>query len=393
MLALLSKSLKGMNGAAISGLDVLTSLSQTEHELAVIYKKAWEMPEFVDGYKIRQCETYPAPRYAKFPLVGDSSYFERIVKWLDSKIFDKSRSKNLENISPAMTFVNSFSSHVIYNSIKENFNWPGTLIIRESPRFIDFKNDGKGINNALNKMKIYENFIFVSSNVMNEWIKLNPLIKEKSHYIPNCAQELEIAQITKQKKSEVRKKLGLPKDKFIAVCVSSIQYRKGQDILVDNFDQILKVAPEIDLYFVGPMGGGEYQKQIYKNAKSDKHAEKIKFLGAKTNAKEYIYAADVFVLPTRAEALPRVILEAMLLKIPILSTDVDGIPEMIQNGESGFLFPLTNIDKMIDGFGKIYSDRKLCDKFTQNANNRYWSTFSRKHHIKRFADVIEKIVP
>ena len=58
---------------------------------------------------------------------------------------------------------------------------------------------------------------------------------------------------------------------------------------------------------------------------------KVEFIPHQPSAIEYIYAADVLLQPSRSEALPRTILEAMALKTPIVASDVDGIPELVED--------------------------------------------------------------
>ena len=105
----------------------------------------------------------------------------------------------------------------------------------------------------------------------------------------------------------------------------------------------------------------------------------------------FIYAADVLILPTRAEALPRVILEAMALKTPIIATDVDGIPELIENEVDGLLIPPDNSEKLIEAIKWMYKNNEDREKFAEVAHKKYWSYFSRNHQIKRYANLIDEL--
>ena len=119
--------------------------------------------------------------------------------------------------------------------------------------------------------------------------------------------------------------------------------------------------------------------------------KRVEFILHQPNAIEYIYAADVLLQPSRSEALPRTILEAMALKTPIVASDVDGIPELVENNRSAILFSLSNIDKMIEGIHTVYSNDSLRDQITENAHKRYWDYFSRENHIKKYSDFINQI--
>ena len=119
--------------------------------------------------------------------------------------------------------------------------------------------------------------------------------------------------------------------------------------------------------------------------------KRVEFILHQPNAIEYIYAADVLLQPSRSEALPRTILEAMALKTPIVASDVDGIPELVDNNGSAILFSLSNIDKMIEGINTIYSNHSFRNQITENAHKRYWNNFSRENHIQNYSEFIKQI--
>ena len=115
-------------------------------------------------------------------------------------------------------------------------------------------------------------------------------------------------------------------------------------------------------------------------------------MGHRSNALEYIYAADLLILPSRAEAMPRVILEAMAIETPVVATAVDGIPELIDHEKSGLLFEPEDIGGMIDSIDRIYTNPQMTEQFCSAARAKYWSCFSRIHQKARYRQVLEKIV-
>ncbi len=64
---------------------------------------------------------------------------------------------------------------------------------------------------------------------------------------------------------------------------------------------------------------------------------------------DLLHAADVLAFPSRAEAMPRTILEAMVMKKPIVASDVDGIPELIEDGKTGLLFASGDSQGLLEG--------------------------------------------
>ena len=81
----------------------------------------------------------------------------------------------------------------------------------------------------------------------------------------------------------------------------------------------------------------------------------------------------------------------MALKTPIIASEVDGIPELVEDGISAILFTLSNLDKMIKGINKIFLDDKYKQTLTENALQRYWDYFSREHHIQNYAKFLQQV--
>jgi len=117
----------------------------------------------------------------------------------------------------------------------------------------------------------------------------------------------------------------------------------------------------------------------------------LHFLGEKKNALEYLYAADLLIFPSRAEAMPRVILESMILRTPIISTDVDGIPELITHGQHGLLFRIENSDELAELIYTVSTNRVFSEKLSTNAQMHYWRDFSRQKHASRYKKLLDKI--
>jgi len=120
-------------------------------------------------------------------------------------------------------------------------------------------------------------------------------------------------------------------------CVGSVSYRKGQDIIVNALsntrDEILKMI-HVDIVGAGP------SLQILKQRTTKmKLSNNITFWGNIDNMKvdQILLDADIFILMSRNEGLPISIIEAMRAGLPIISTTISGIPELVENGVNGIL--------------------------------------------------------
>ena len=379
MLTLIAKNIGQGNGASLSALDVLISLGQIDPEMALIYLYKNDIPNELDGKKVLYSQSYLSPR----SIDGTSKFNLKKVSNIVVKPFLMNK---LKNISPRMSFVNSMGSHSLWKPIKEKYNWSGTLIVRESPDLYK----SSSIESILNRFNYYDYFIFVSDLVRKKWLKFSKIDAAKSFYIPNCVWEKRVGEISQNSKSNVKKKLFGNDDQFIAICTGEVKYRKGQDLIIENLKLICNLIPNFKLLLLGRQNQ-TFVKELKSSLKKMNLEKRVEFIPHQPNAIEYIYAADVLLQPSRSEALPRTILEAMALKTPIVASDVDGIPELVEDNTSAILFTLSNIDKMIKGIHTIFSNDSFRNQITEKAYKRYRDNFSREKHIQKYSEFINQI--
>ena len=379
MLTLVAKNIGQGNGASLSALDVLISLGQIDPEMALIYLYKNDIPNELDGKKVLYSQSYLSPR----SIDGTSKFNLKKVSNIVVKPFLMNK---LKNILPRMSFVNSMGSHSLWKPIKEKYNWSGTLIVRESPGLYK----SSSIESILNRFNYYDYFIFVSDLVRKKWLKFSKIDAAKSFYIPNCVWEKRVEEISQNSKSNVKKKLFGNDDQFIAICTGEVKYRKGQDLIIENLKLICNLIPNFKLLLLGRQNQ-TFVKELKSSLKKMNLEKRVEFIPHQPNAIEYIYAADVLLQPSRSEALPRTILEAMALKTPIVASDVDGIPELVEDNTSAILFSLSNIDKMIKGIHTIFLNDSFRNQITEKAYKRYWDNFSREKHIQKYSEFINQI--
>ena len=123
-------------------------------------------------------------------------------------------------------------------------------------------------------------------------------------------------------------------------CVGSVTYRKGQDLLIDAISELPEDSRS--KFHVTIVGDGALRQEL--ENKSIQNNLPISFVGYSKNVDKYLNESDIFILPSRDEGFPISILEAMRLGLPVISTRVAGIPEMIIHESTGLLIEPTAAD-------------------------------------------------
>lgn len=135
----------------------------------------------------------------------------------------------------------------------------------------------------------------------------------------------------------VRQELGLPDDALVVGCVAVMRAEKGHADLIDAFHRILAKFPQAHLLLVGegmPVFGRLKAQVATLGLESRVH-----FLGRRHDIGNVLQALDVFALPTHREAFGTAFVEAAAMGVPVIGTDVGGVPETMQAGVTGLLVP------------------------------------------------------
>jgi glycosyltransferase involved in cell wall biosynthesis len=120
------------------------------------------------------------------------------------------------------------------------------------------------------------------------------------------------------------------------VSVGELSYRKGADVLLEAMASVWSHVPDAQLHFIG---GGELEATLRARAEALGGATRVVFHGHMAHPSAILGGFDVFALATRSDNQPVAIVEAMAAGLPVVSTRVGGITEMIERAQCGFLVP------------------------------------------------------
>ena len=136
------------------------------------------------------------------------------------------------------------------------------------------------------------------------------------------------------------------------VCVGRICEQKGQLLLIDAANILNKSGIDFELVLGGD---GEMRREVESQIKHYGLQDKVRITGwiSSDQVRTEILNAKALVLPSFAEGLPVVIMEAMALRRPVISTYIAAIPELVISGENGFLFPAGDVDALANTLAKF----------------------------------------
>ena len=179
---------------------------------------------------------------------------------------------------------------------------------------------------------------------------------DKIVMIPNGIIPVSIAGINRQ---SVRAEAGFKQDDVVMLSVGRLVYQKAHEYLVAAMPAVLKEMPNAK---VGICGDGVLRADIEAQIRSLKLEDQVKLFGMQADVTKYLAAADIFILSSRWEGLPIALLEAMSTGLPVISTKVEGVEEVIVEGEHGLLVPIENTNALANAIIQLLSDPQLRHK-------------------------------
>lgn len=165
-------------------------------------------------------------------------------------------------------------------------------------------------------------------------------------------------------------------------------YLKGVDILIQSFKKVEKDFPDWKLKILGWYPDKTLLDKAIGDDSQIFHHPPVR----PYDIPKHMGQCGIFVLPSRSEAMGRVLLEAAAAAKPRIGSNVDGIPTVINDGVDGFLIEPENVDQLAQKMSMLMADENLRETIGNNAYKRAMSDFSEDRYVEHYVDFIEKVV-
>ena len=241
----------------------------------------------------------------------------------------------------------------------------------------DFYVSGYPIQRLKKFVVSYDEFVAVSRKVEREFRTLCPWYEGE---ISTAYNYMDVDEILERSLAPIEEDAFLHESKPKFLTVGRFSEQKGIDYAI-KATTLLKAKNIPFHWFL--IGYGK-QEELYRNLIEEYHvADCFTILGKKTNPYPYIKNCDIYVQPSRHEAYPLVIIEAKILKRPIVCTNFDGADEQIQSGKNGVIVPLNDVEALVDGLSTLILSPETRAGFTAELD-RWHQEDNLKEIVKHF---------
>jgi glycosyltransferase involved in cell wall biosynthesis len=222
--------------------------------------------------------------------------------------------------------------------------------------------------------------VFVSRALMHELCSASPALGQCSRAVLYDGLELPTLPTTADRAS-ARQKLGLNPERCLVLFAGQIIVRKGVADLLEAWARLPgPLRAQADLLIVGEdlENNGAYRTEMEQLAR--RLVVPARFCGFQKNVGEWLTAANISVVPSHVEPLGNATLEAMSYALPVIGGQVGGIPEMIEQGQTGLLVPAQNPEKLAKAIATLLADEAYRLRLGQAGRARCERVFSLAAH-------------
>ena len=140
------------------------------------------------------------------------------------------------------------------------------------------------------------------------------------------------------------------------------------------------------------LGVGKGIEEVRRLVEKEGLTEDVYFWGTSRNIDPYMASADLFLLPSAQESFGLAALEAMSYGVPVIASDVGGLPELIEHGKTGYLAPVGDVQQMAAYAVQILSDREAYHKMSEAAQKCACEKFCTFHIIPQYEAYYQKVL-
>lgn len=282
--------------------------------------------------------------------------------------------------------IQEFYPDIIINANTKLVSWILPFIARRIPKIIElhFSYDGLMImnqnlynnnflkasfNNLLRRLiyPLYNKCVVLSQDDLSKWNFKNICI------IPN------FTNLTNYTYSNLSVKT--------ALCVGRLEFQKNIDLLIDAWKIVAESFPDWKLNI---WGDGSLRSQIQEQIKKSNLENKINLCGVSKNILNEYLNASIFILPSRYEGLPLVLIEAMQSGLPAIGFNISGVNDVIIHNKNGILVQEREPESLAKNIIQLLSNNEMLHKMSQNAITTM-SKFKKEHVMNQWITLFNEL--
>ena len=234
----------------------------------------------------------------------------------------------------------------------------------------------------------YHHVMAVSDDLLEQARKLG-VPESRSSLLLNGVDEKVFARTYPATQAPLREQWNVPPGRLVIGGMGRLSAEKAFNHLIDATHRLLKSGLDVELWIAGE---GDARPDLQKLIKARHLEDRVRLLGFWDDTVGFYHALDLFVLSSLREGLPNVVLEAMSMGLPVVSTQVAGIPKLVQDGVNGLLCPAGNVDLLTASMQKVIRDENLRLRLSHEARATIETRFTFRQRMNREREIYDAVL-
>ena len=228
--------------------------------------------------------------------------------------------------------------------------------------------------------------VTASEERRRHYIETNHVATSKVRCIP-LGIDLERFRPNPARRALVRESLGLAPAQTVIGAVGHFGSEKGIDIAIDAFQHYVREHPGTDAHLVVLGAGSDAQERFVRSRIAQDMAGRIDFVGFQAHPEDWFPAFDLLLHGARSEAFGLVLVEAMACGVPVAAARVGGIPEIVEEGQSGSLAATPEAEPLAAALANVLSSSRERAQWSLAARERACSAFGSARYARQYFDL------
>jgi glycosyltransferase involved in cell wall biosynthesis len=235
-------------------------------------------------------------------------------------------------------------------------------------------------------LRFYDRVICVSDDLAETCLR-SGIRQDRVRLIENG---IDVEQFQRRQSIEsARRQLGWPENGACIGAIGRLSDEKGFDLLIEAVKRLKPRHPDLRLVIAGE---GPSRAALEQQINSAGLSDGVLLLGMCEDVRTLLEAVDVFVLSSRREGLPNVVLEAMAMEVPVVATRVAGVPHVIADGVNGLLAQTESVESLVTAIERCLSDAGLRKALAQAARDTVVRRFNFAVRMDRMRKIYEELL-
>lgn len=235
-------------------------------------------------------------------------------------------------------------------------------------------------------------FVAISAVIEQEYLD-GGVPPDRIARIPNSVDLSRFLPVTGEEKDRLRRRFGIATGRPVAIFTGRLVTTKGLPSLLRAWPLVLKRHPEALLVLVGSGGLGiqNCEDMLRRLVKENRLESSVLFTGSLDNVQEYLQASDVFVFPSEREAFGISIIEAMACGLPVVTTGVDGIRDIVRPGVDALVVGAGDDDALAAAVARALDGGAEIDAIAETARLRALQCYSSERIVAAYRDLLAEV--